>query len=413
MTTSPLPKLPLPPAIVGAEPGSFARSTVLERLPAIASRVIAENDFPVEIVQKLEAIAAEIIAGSIRPLQDPEAPDLADWQGYIQPFLGKSWVDVPWFFAETYFYRRIMEAIAHFPYGAWRCYDPFKQQKHLGLTAAREAIERLSIQVNSYIQTSGKWDSSHLSELIYTALWGNQADLSLWPAGESDRASGKAQGASERLLVDDTAVVTKLLTANPVKRIDFVADNAGFELIADLCLIDFLLVNKITTRLYLHLKPHPIFVSDATVEDVQQTIGALLPMRHPQIQAFGSRLRDYITVGRMRLVEDYFWTSPLAGWEMPAALHQEFAQSSLTIVKGDANYRRLLGDRHWAFDTPFADIVAYFPSPVVALRTLKSEVASGLASDRLASLDREDRHWLTNGNWGIIQAELSATLPSE
>ena len=50
--------------------------------------------------------------------------------------------------------------------------------------------------------------------------------------------------------------------------------------------------------------------------------------------------------------------------------------SSMVFVKGDANYRRLLGDRKWATDTPFQDVVSYFPVPICALRTLKAEVSN-------------------------------------
>ena len=47
-------------------------------------------------------------------------------------------------------------------------------------------------------------------------------------------------------------------------------------------------------------------------------------------------------------------------------------------MKGDLNYRRLVGDRLWPPTTPFADVTAYFPGPVAALRTLKSDVIVGL-----------------------------------
>jgi hypothetical protein len=48
-------------------------------------------------------------------------------------------------------------------------------------------------------------------------------------------------------------------------------------------------------------------------------------------------------------------------------------------VKGDANYRRLIGDALWPHDTPFAHVLSYFAAPLLALRTLKSEVCVGLA----------------------------------
>jgi hypothetical protein len=81
------------------------------------------------------------------------------------------------------------------------------------------------------------------------------------------------------------------------------------------------------------------------------------------------------------LSEDYFWTSPLAFWEIPNSLKNELAEANLIVVKGDANYRRLLGDRHRDFTTNIADIVCYLPAPMVALRTLKSKVVAGLKSE--------------------------------
>lgn len=103
------------------------------------------------------------------------------------------------------------------------------------------------------------------------------------------------------------------------------------------------------------------------------------------------------------LSEDYFWTSPLAFWEIPNSLKNELANASLIVVKGDANYRRLLDDRHWDFTTNIADIVCYLPAPMVALRTLKSEVVVGLKSQVIEEVAKSDPAWLTNGQWGVVQ----------
>ena len=41
-------------------------------------------------------------------------------------------------------------------------------------------------------------------------------------------------------------------------------------------------------------------------------------------------------------------------WAQPASLRSDLKQNSaLVVVKGDANYRRMLGDRPWPFDAPF------------------------------------------------------------
>jgi hypothetical protein len=187
------------------------------------------------------------------------------------------------------------------------------------------------------------------------------------------------------------------------QRIDIIVDNAGFELICDLCLVDFLLGSGIANQVYLHLKPHPTFVSDATIQDVYDTRDFLANGSHPQVKAFTQRLGENLANGRLVLTEDYFWTSPLAFWELPEHLKTELGKSNLIIVKGDANYRRLLGDRHWNYTTNFADIVCYLPAPMVALRTLKSEVAAGLDAEIIETVAKSDANWLTNGQWGVIQ----------
>jgi len=139
------------------------------------------------------------------------------------------------------------------------------------------------------------------------------------------------------------------------------------------------------------------------IEDVHQTIEFLAASGDREVQLVAQRLQDYIDRGRLLCRDDYFWTSPLVFWEMPEPLRQELAQSALILIKGDANYRRCLGDRHWPFTTALADIVCYFPAPFVALRTLKSEVAAGLRLDQVEALNQEDPLWLTNGQWGVIQ----------
>jgi hypothetical protein len=110
-----------------------------------------------------------------------------------------------------------------------------------------------------------------------------------------------------------------------------------------------------------------------------------------------------LDANRLQLQDNPFWTSPLSFWEMPEDIRQKLAQSDLLISKGDANYRRLLGDSHWPYTTSFADIVCYLPTPLVALRTLKSEVAAGFELEQIKYLAEEDAAWLTNGKRGVIQ----------
>lgn len=400
-------KLPCPLPLLGSEPGSFTQLTVTQRLPAIVRRVIAENSFPPDINDKLERLANDLVDGYVPPLEDDGGADVAAWRNYISPYIGQRWVDIPWFVTETYLYRKIIEITGYFRPGEWQGADPFKLQKQASLETSATAIVALCGELSQWQQSPSRAEFEEtrkmLVALLYFALWGNRVDLSLWSAFEANRSIFDIGRQQEHLLADDTPQVVNLLTSSKSKRIDLIADNAGFEFVCDLCLADFLLESGLASQVNLHLKPHPTFVSDATLKDFHDTLGFLAGFEQPQVLALGKRLQTSWEEKRLVCVEDWFWTSPLAGWEMPAPVREELARAGLTVVKGDANYRRLLGDRHWNFTIPLADIVCYLPAPAIALRTLKSEVAAGLDPAQVETLNRSHPDWLTNGQWGVIQ----------
>ncbi|MEP0856451.1 damage-control phosphatase ARMT1 family protein [Trichocoleus sp. DQ-U1] len=394
------PRLPLPPPLMMSEEGSFANMTLLKRMPAIAQRAITENDFPASIVDNLETLIRDLPNGIVRSLKDDNGPDLAAWTTYLAPFLGKRWIDIPWLFAELYFFRRIVEATNYFLPGSSQGVDPYGLQKRLGLETAMDSIRAIAARIGHH--TSDR--HTRLIPLLYFSLWGNRADLSLWPieAGESDRSRQEIQHEEAHILVDDTPIIADRIASLDGGRIDFIVDNAGFELVCDLCLADFLLTTQ-AAEISLHLKRYPIFVSDATIQDLHHTLEVLAADVDGEVRSLSHRLQDYIASGRLRCYDDLFWTMPLPFWEMPEALRQELAPASLIFIKGDANYRRCLGNRHWDFTTPFQDIACYFPAPLVALRTLKSELVAGLQQTQIKTLNEEDPQWLTNGQRGVIQ----------
>jgi hypothetical protein len=110
-----------------------------------------------------------------------------------------------------------------------------------------------------------------------------------------------------------------------------------------------------------------------------------------------------MTEGRAGLDTHEFYCAPWSYRRLPADLAGEFAHASLTIFKGDLNYRRLTGDRAWPPTTPFAEVTSYFPGPVAVLRTLKSDVVTGLSPDTVAELDATGQPWRTNGRHALIQ----------
>ncbi len=402
------PRLSIPAPLRGAEPDSWARSTITVRFKEIARRMMAENDFPPRVIARLEALLAEIPLVSLHPLSDRAAPDAAAWDGYLEPYAGMNWLEVPWFLAEHYFYRRILEATGYFSAGAGAGRDPFARAKQDGL---QQSLAHLA----AWMEPWERWSDDlppgeRLTRLLYLDLWGNQADYSLWPAtGEENPNHADSAAAAAYLLCDHIpAIAAHLLTGEGKDAcVGLVMDNAGAELIFDLALADELLRAGVAARVILYLKAHPTFVSDAIPADVQATVTALqcsviLPARR-----LGARLQAYLEAGQVQMRTHFYWNSPLEGWELPVDLRRELAMAHLVISKGDANYRRWLGDRHWPETAPFAAVMAYFPAPFAALRTLKAELVCGLAPGAAARAARRDPRWMVNGRWAVAQFNLT------
>jgi uncharacterized protein with ATP-grasp and redox domains len=397
------PSLPLPEPLRACEIPSFTHVSVVKRLPEIANRVLQELDLPQEAVAGLQALIREIPEGKVRPLEIPFSPDAADWQGYVQPYLGQDWLDIPWFFAEHYFYARVLEATGYYALGPGLRQDPFRVQKRRGLEAAVAPARSLLAHLET--NAAKGWDETFLRTLVGVDLWGNLADLSRWP--HSKESSAQETGFlphPERILVDDAPTAVKVLAhrdASP--RVDFLLDNVGFELVCDLCLAGALLHTGMADQVQLHVKAAPVFVSDAMIADVRGTLDMLAGDEDPKLSNLGSALLGSLAEGRLILREDLFWTSPLPLWQAPETLLEELGRARIVIAKGDANYRRLVGDRHWPAATPFDQITSYRPAPLLALRTLKSEVVAGLAPGQAETVQSSDPDWMNDGQWGLIQ----------
>ncbi len=392
------PKLPVPPPLRGADRGSFAEDTIKRRLPDIARRVLRENGLPNVAVATIESLIDEMPYALIRPLTDTDAPDTAVWQPAIDRYRSQNWLEIPWFFAETYFFRRIIEAVDYFHTGL----DPYRAQKEEALRQGLTAVHTFSREL--VLAQNAGWQEGLFRRLLSGALWGNQIDLSLWgtdAAEKPDHTDDKAKLA--HVLVDEGTAVTDLLYSLEQIRLDILIDNAGPELLADLMLADYLLTCGKAGQVHLHLKMFPTFVSDATLQDLAHTLDVLCAMEAEPVRLWGERLVKAQADGRLHTHTHPFMTSPHPLWQMPDEFRRELAQADLVISKGDANYRRALGDAHWPFTTPFANVVSYLPTPTLFLRVCKSNVLAGLSPDQLTTLNAQDANWVTSGRWGVLQ----------
>lgn len=380
-----------PQPLMVSEPGSFAAYTVAHRMPRIVNDVLARHDYPPEIVASLTHLRATLPDGRV-PAPDPQLPDAAYWHGAWAPWEGATWRALPWFFAETYFYRLLLESVRYVAEGPWHGVDPFGPPKRAALT---EGLPELAVFVEALHAMTER--AERFARWFHRALWGNRADLS------NVVVSGGTFDAAVRagVLVDHTAEVWTLVSQG-LERVDVVADNAGPELLVDLGLIAFLLEEGLVRQVHLHLKPTPFFVSDATVPDFRETVAALERSSQAGVRRIAARLRDAEAVGRLTLHDHAFWTRSLFFTELPADLRAELAQAGLLILKGDLNYRRLLEDRHWPPTTDLAAVTRSMPAPFVTLRTLKSDVIVGLPPGQAEALTAEDPEWRLNGRRGVI-----------
>lgn len=431
MTSDPKPKLPLPPPLLSLTPGTWAHDTMSRRIDQeILQRTFEENkdEFLSERFtkayanfQKLRSDLQNAQSTYIRALEpldehmssDPlRVQEYKEWQDILQPHIEKqsTWLSTPWMIAEFYLYRRLMEALEYFnPSAPTFRYDPFAKQKHRGLVSSVATAEPILKQISG-LENSSIEDGFALASAF--ALWGNKMDLSIWPAdGNVDHAVFEKvlASANDNLLHDDTARLVTYgveLKERGGGNIDIIVDNAGFELIMDLALADYLIASGVAKCVTFQLKAHPTFVSDAMEKDLREHIEYYANLQDfINSKAAGDRWLGYLKSGQWVCHEDNFWVQPPPMWEMPNSLRNDLKnRCDLAFVKGDANYRRLLGDLEWDYSSPFEDVVGhYFPCPVCALRTLKAEVGCGMAEEKWKQAEMLDNQWMVNGRFGVVQ----------
>jgi uncharacterized protein with ATP-grasp and redox domains len=397
----------LPPFIRTDGSNPFAYHTMTVRQPKMLIDLLEANpDYPPIIADELRLLLEDLL--NDRPimmlnLYPTPTPDYIEWASASVDRSGRqrpTWLNTDWFYAETVLFRLIVEACRW-----WETrrdpYTPFKQEE-LNSPALWDMLERaLHLEGGIY---------DRLPNLAAFAMWGNRIDLSYM-----DVAAHGTSATAEDLLVDDALAMRDHLMKAQLAYFPeaeqgvshIIVDNAGTELAMDLALADALLC-AFSDVVILHTKYHPTFVSDAINEDVLITIERCISGPHGNgrsdaIVAMGQRLQTAFTEGRLRLAPNLFWNSPLFMWDMPRQLRRVFEEAQIVFLKGDANYRRLVGDVVWDPTIPIADVVDFFPSTLMALRTLKSEPVLGLSSEQVQHLDQEDEAWHTNGKRGLIQ----------
>ncbi|KAH8823864.1 DUF89 domain-containing protein [Flagelloscypha sp. PMI_526] len=356
-----------------------------------------------------------------------------------------TWMTAPWLFAECYLYRLLRAQFSLTQH--WKNYDPFRTQKLDTFRKSSVSIRKLATTMYELEEEKDKLDEARLAvlwkEMLTMALWGNATDLSLLTHLtisdiENLQAVGKDAQASRSkfILRDDQDLAWNRLKQLKGARIDFILDNAGFEVFTDLLFADFLVTyTPFVSKVVFHGKLIPWFVSDVTPPDWRETFEVLLDSGFfpndsntenvDHLLYMAKRWKGYVTDGTFQLSvpvdtplgglgdselvkTSSFWTTPFPYWNMKViapTLWNHLAESGLVIFKGDLNYRKLTGDVDWPHDTPFE--VALGPLagsfPLLSLRTNKADVVVGVEKDVADRLtETEGRKWRTDGRYALI-----------
>lgn len=367
---------------------AFAHHSMAVRIPSIIDEVIERNgDYADAVIDRLKRLRDDIAGDAPLKMFDAPAPDHDVWRERFEAFEGETWLGTEWFFAEMFAYRHMMEAAAY--WGTLR--DPFAPFKEDEL--ASDALWRLLDEV----QQIGGAIPERLARTLHFTLWGNRIDLSL-----SSVAAKGTEAREEHLLADDASAAVEALLSGEPGTVHILMDNAGTEQAADFSLVDLLLDERIARKVVLHVKMLPVLVSDVIPADVPRMLGAM-SSRGGEAAALAERFRTHVDRGRIRIAPDFFWNLDGRLWELPSRLHQSVERATLVIGKGDVNYRRATNDALWPAEARLPEAVRGFPTPLVLLRTLKSDTLVGVPSSVQRRLDADEPDWRTNGTYGVIQ----------
>ena len=364
-----------------------------------------------------DALRTTLTSGPSAPLTLlVDRPENKSWNEHLQPLIaaGASLREVDTLMLENYVYRRILDSIDYWTTKE----DLFRFHKEEALAQALDgsfqrvaALRSAFYAVGNLVSTSGSKTPTltlgTLTPALLLDLWGNRADLSL-SGGKVTAAPMEDQADETTLLADDISLLWSSSVfqsgASTGQEIGIVLDNCGLELCTDLVLADILLSSGVAAKVTLFAKEHPVFVSDALPKDVQTHLERLAQWQGTDRPV---DMLPLLSSGKLVIKSHSFFTSGFSYEEMSREapdLFQEFGRQNLMIFKGDANYRRLMGERQWSVTESFAKVVEYLPSSSLAIRTLKYPLSCGATEEAItqAKLKYGEKEWDCIGKCGVI-----------
>ncbi|GAA6002715.1 damage-control phosphatase ARMT1 family protein [Rhodotorula paludigena] len=441
------------PAYRGYHEYSFAHATMGVRLPTILGKAIDDvvktlNDEYeeervvdlTECISRMEDLMDDLQGNSkLRPIIDDGEGDIPLWNKEIaRYFRGKDFMNAPWLFAEAYKYRRMHECFSLSKY--WKSYDVFFRQKCETFSRSGDAVFELSTRfAEPFKQADGATAAEQLEakrlmfhELTQICLWGNSTDLSLLiNMTEEDIKKLQSTGGDhlaateQNILGNDLAKIWEYVSSDRFGtkekggRLDFVLDNAGFELYCDCVYADWLIQSGLCSQIRFHGKRFAWFVSDVTRQDFDWLLnsmvyGHLFPNASDSdlasLKKLGLRWKEYVKKGQWVYEQHSFWITGYTYWQLrdeAPDLFIHLADSDLVVFKGDLNHRKLTMDCHVPSETPFPVAIGPLATepgtpPIVSLRTVKSDVVCGIPAGKADQLDKDEPGWKISGKYAVV-----------
>ncbi len=378
-----------PEAIKRIHGKGFVDYTITRRLPKILSNIEEQ----LQANGRLEAaqVMLQAVIDEKNIDLDIFARPTAYWEEYLDKLSGLTWGDLPFFDLEFLFYHGLNSIAGYFEAGI----DVFYHARRMALA---EAISALNSGVTGLSELSGM---DLLDATIRCSLFANEADYSQLVTSRSDSALW-----SDRVLLDESEqLISGLGQVSSGTEVHLIADNAGHELCWDLVMVDAILRVFDGIRVVIHVKPWPMFVSDALTVDVEETINGLLDSNLCEdVRLIGQRLRRAIESGQFQVFDEADWGEPRHFNALDENLGTKLSNSAKVISKGDLNYRRFVRDLQWQTDIPVEVATVGVPFKAIALRVLKSDALVGIESSIAIRAAQKFNDWRTCGHFAIVQS---------
>ncbi|XP_017078746.1 damage-control phosphatase ARMT1 [Drosophila eugracilis] len=409
---------------------SFAFYTLRSRLPVILTNVVdtltrdkaeivtqfATNEFTQAAREELKIIIGLISRlkyelQTDKPFQNftGDEPDQELWNNFIShlPDGERTFYKASSLHAECYLHRKLYSFLENSIF--LKSYDYFAKVKEQALIEGMDDV----LALTKYTRRSEN-NLEGFDELLRIDMWSNSNDVSSNPdtVKQSNRQVLENVAVTDNhVLVNQAADIWSCLDNQKTKKqkqVDFILDNAGYELFCDFIVAEYMIEKGLATKVRFHVKAHPWFVTDVTERDFKWTLEYLSQHVDYIISLIGKKFLQYLDEGKFELAPlSHFWTSPHAFYSMAQTdpdLYRSLQQSKLVVFKGELNYRKLLQDVCWNTTQELSTCLrGFLPSNICMLRRVKSEVISGLGEGVGQTLSRRDPGWMVSGNYGVIQ----------